>query len=197
MSTIEDRVVGQEVPREPGELRHSGLWFVLLGVALSGVGFIALLAPWIASLATALAIGVLLCVSGVAESIGSFWSRRWSGFFLHMLSGVLSLAVGVLCLWLPVDALLGITLLMACYFLVGGIFKLVAAPTYRLDAWGWILASGLIDTALGVMIWLEWPFAAIWIPGLFVGISLLFRGFNWISLGLILGGQPSAVGKQP
>ena len=195
MSTIEDRAVVGKVQGGAGELRHCGLWFVLLGVALAGVGFIALLAPWIASLATALAIGVLLCVSGVAETAGSFWSRRWSGFFLHLLSGVLSLVVGVLCLWLPVDALLGITLLMACYFLAGGIFKIVAAPTYRFDAWGWILVSGLIDAVLGAMIWLDWPVSAIWIPGLFVGINLLFRGFNWINLGIILRGQPSAVGE--
>ena len=197
MSTIEDRIVIPEGQAGPGGLRRYGLWFVLLGMALTGVGFIALLTPWIASLATALMVGVLLCVAGVTETVGSFWSRRWSGFFLHLLSGVLSLVVGVFCLWLPVDALIGITLLMACYFLVGGTFKTIAALNSRLDAWGWILASGLIDVALGLMIWLEWPFAAIWIPGLFVGISLLFRGFNWISLGLILGGPPSAVGEKP
>ncbi|MBV8432057.1 MAG: hypothetical protein JO244_12890, partial [Solirubrobacterales bacterium] len=53
----------------------------------------------------------------------------------------------------------------------------------------WILVSGLIDAVLGAMIWLDWPVSAIWVPGLFVGISLLFRGFNWISLGILLGGQ--------
>ena len=51
---------------------------------------------------------------------------------------------------------------------------------------GWPLASGVIDLMLGVLIWLEWPASGLWVIGLFVGISLLFRGFNWIALGLAL-----------
>ena len=39
---------------------------------------------------------------------------------------------------------------------------------------------------LGVMIWQQWPASALWVIGLFVGISLLFRGANWIGLGLAL-----------
>ena len=131
MSTIQGPMMVQEMRWEPGELRRYWLWFVLLGVALVAVGFVAVLAPWFASLATALAIGVMLCASGAAETVGSVWSRRWSGFFLHLLSGVLALVTGVLCLRMPVGTLLALTMLMACFLLVGGIFKVVAALAYR------------------------------------------------------------------
>ncbi len=40
------------------------------------------------------------------------------------------------------------------------------------------------------MIWQEWPASALWVIGLFVGINLLFRGFNWIALGLALRSLP-------
>jgi len=190
MSTIDERAVVEEVRQELAEIRHNWLWFVLLGTALIIVGVIALGALVIASLATALAIGALLVVAGVTETVGASWSRGWEGFFLHLLSGVLSLVVGVLCLWAPVDALLALTLLVACLLMVGGIFKIVAALSYRFHAWGWPLVSGVIDLILGVLISLEWPASAWWVLGLFVGISLVFRGFNWIGLGLALRAQP-------
>jgi uncharacterized membrane protein HdeD (DUF308 family) len=160
------------------------------GATLIILGFVALGSPWIATLTIALVIGALLVVSGAAETIGAFWSWRWSGFFLHLLSGVLSIVVGVLFLRAPVDAVLALTLLLACLLMVGGIFKMVAALTYRFAVWGWPLVSGIIDLILGVLIWLEWPVSGLWVIGLFVGISLVFRGFNWIGLGLALRALP-------
>jgi uncharacterized membrane protein HdeD (DUF308 family) len=193
MSTTYERPAIEELPQEITQLRRAWIWFVLLGGALIVVGIIALGALWIASLATTVAIGVLLLAAGAAESVGAFWARRWSGFFLHLLSGILSIVVGGLCLWAPVDALLGLTLLLACFLMVGGIFKAVAALTHRFEAWGWPLMSGVIDLILGVLIGLEWPASAWWVLGLFVGISLVFRGFNWIGLGVALRAQPPAL----
>ncbi len=186
MSTTYERPLAADLRHELTALRSNWLWFVLLGVALIVLGFIALGSVWIAGLATAVAIGALLVVSGVAEIVGAFWSWRWSGFFLHLLSGLLALVVGVLFLRAPLDALIALTLLLACLLMVGGIFKIVAALTYRFATWGWPLVSGVIDLILGLMIWLEWPASALWVIGLFVGISFVFRGFNWIGLGLAL-----------
>ena len=195
MSTVEERVAITGVPTRGDELRHNWPWFVLLGAALTAVGFIALWSPWVASLATALVIGSLLLAAGAVEIVGSFWSRRWSGLFLHLLSGLLSLVVGAFCLRAPVDALLALTFLVACLFTAGGTVKIFAALSYRFEVWGWPLVSGVIDLVLGVLIWLEWPASALWVIGLFVGINLLFRGFNWIALGLALRSPPpSAAG---
>ena len=140
----------------------------------------------IASLAAAAAIGILLLLSGGAEAVGAFWCRGWSGFFLHLLTGILSIVVGVLFLRAPLNALAALTLLIACFLMVGGIFKIVAAVSYRFATWGWALAGGVVDLVLGVLIWLEWPASALWVIGLFVGINLVFRGINWIALGLAL-----------
>jgi uncharacterized membrane protein HdeD (DUF308 family) len=186
MSTTYERPPVSEMRHALTAIRGNWLWFVLLGVALVVLGLIALGALWVASLATAVAIGALLLVSGVAEALGAFWCRGWSGFLLHLLSGVLSIIVGGMFLRAPLDAVLALTLLLACLLMVGGIFKIVAALNYRFGAWGWPLVSGVIDLILGVMIWQELPASALWVIGLFVGISLVFRGFNWIGLGLAL-----------
>lgn len=171
---------------ELGTLQHYWGWFVALGVAMIVLGFVALGSLAVASLATALAFGLLLVAGGLAEVIGAFWVRRWSVFFLHLLSGVLSLVVGVLFLAAPVGALLALTLLLGCLLLVGGIFKLLAARKDRFAGWGWVLLSGILDVVLGVMIVLAWPEAALWVVGLFIGLNLVFRGVNWVGLGLAL-----------
>ena len=190
MNISYDRPLVAELRHGLNALRGHWLWFVLLGVALIVLGVIALGAVVIASLATAVAIGAILLVGGVAETTGAFWCRGWSGIFFHLLSGVLSIVIGALFLRAPVDALLALTLLLSCLLFVGGIFKIIAALTYRFAAWGWPLLSGIIDVILGVMIWREWPASALWVIGLFVGINLLFRGFNWIALGLSLRALP-------
>jgi len=191
MSAGFERPLVAELRHELNALSGHWLWFVLLGVALVVLGIVALGSVVIASIATALTIGVLILVAGIAETVGAFWCRGWSGFFLHLLSGVLSIVIGVLFLRAPVGALLALTLLVASFLLVGGIFKIVAAPSYRFASWGWSLAGGIIDVILGLLIWREWPASALWVIGLFVGINLVFRGMNWIALGLALHKLPT------
>lgn len=190
MSTTGQRSPVSQLRHDLGLLESNWPWFVLLGTALIILGLVALGSVVSATLATALVIGGLLLVGGAAEVVGAFWSRGWSGFFLHLLSGVLSIVVGGLFLRAPLDAVLALTLLLSCLLMVGGIFKIAAVLTYRFAAWGWPLASGAIDLILGVMIWLEWPASALWVIGMFVGVSLVFRGLNWIGLGLALRGLP-------
>jgi uncharacterized membrane protein HdeD (DUF308 family) len=171
-------------------LRGEWGWFALLGVGLVVLGCAALGSAVIASLATAVFIGVLMLAGGVAEVVGAFWCRAWSGFFFHLLAGLLSAVVGLLFLAAPVDALLVLTFLLAVMLLVGGIFNVVAAVGYRFAGWGLLLLGGVVDVILGVMIWQAWPAAALWVIGLFVGINLIFRGVNWLGLGLALRALP-------
>ena len=184
MSAIDERSVTTEPRQEPVAPRRARLWFVLLGVALVVIGVIALWSPVIASLATVVTIGVLLLAGGAAEAVGAFGSHSWRGFFLHLLSGLLSVVVGLLFLWTPVDAMLALTLFLACLLMAGGVLKVVAALGDWFGARGLLLVSGTIDLVLGMLIWLEWPASGLWVLGLFVGISLVFRGLNWIALGL-------------
>jgi uncharacterized membrane protein HdeD (DUF308 family) len=176
----------QELRHELDALRGYWFGFVILGVALVVLGAVALGSVVIASLAAATAIGVLLLLGGAAEVVGAFWCRGWSGFFLELLSGVLSIVVGLLFLRAPGGALAALTLLIASFRMVGGIFKIVTAASCRFAAWGWSLAGGIIDMILAQMIWQEWPAPTLWVIGLFVGINLLFRGLNWIALRLAL-----------
>ena len=49
-----------------------------------------------------------------------------------------------------------------------------------------MFVSGLVELALVVMIWMQWPYASFWVVGLFVGIDMVFSGWTWIMLALRL-----------
>lgn len=197
MTTLPSSPFLIEVRHDLGALRRNWGWFVALGALLMVLGLVALGSVVVASLASAIAIGMLMLIGGVVETVGAFWSRHWSGFFLHLLAGVLSVVVGVLFLRAPVGALLALTLLLACLLMVGGLFRIIAALTYRFASWGWSLAGGIIDMVLGVLVWLQWPTSALWVLGLFLGISLIFRGADWMGLGFALRGLRRGDGGAP
>jgi uncharacterized membrane protein HdeD (DUF308 family) len=175
-------------------IRGRWIWLVILGIAMVVFGTLALATPFIASLATAFTLGVLLLLGGGTQLVGAFWTRDWSGFFLVLLMGVLYIVVGVLFLNRPIAAIEAMTLLLACGLMIGGLFRVIGSISYQFSQWGWIFVSGLIELALGVMIWMQWPYGTFPVIGIFVGIDMIFSGWTWIMLGLRLKHLGSHVG---
>jgi len=192
-SGLETRVFRRNFRHELEAIRGRWGWLLALGIALVVFGMIAIGAPVLMSLATALTIGVLLLMAGGAQLVGAFWTRDWSGFFLVLLLGVLYIVVGLLFLNRPVSALEAVTLLLACALLVGGLFRAIGSAYYQFPQWGWTFASGVIETGLGLMIWQQWPLSGFWVIGLFVGIDMIFSGWTWIMLALRLKNLPTRV----
>ncbi|MFO0876673.1 MAG: HdeD family acid-resistance protein [Gemmataceae bacterium] len=176
----------------PQDLREAVLaslrpaWFmlVILGLLLIGVGMAAVGCALTATLATMLFVGVFLITGAVLQLLSAFGARQWGGFFLQVLSGILSLVVGILFVERPLEAAAGLTLLIAAALMVEGIARIILAVMDRFEGWGWVLLNGIISLALGVSIWRKWPDDSLWIIGLFVGIDLIFCGVTSLMLGL-------------
>ena len=159
-------------------------WILGLGIVLIVVGTLAVLMPLAATQATAIVLGSLLLLAGVAQLVGAFWTRDWSGFFLTLLIGLMYTVLGLMFLRAPVQAELAMTLLLACVLMVGGLFRIIGSLVFRFPHWGWTLVGGAINLLLGVLIWQQWPAAALWVIGLFVGIDMVFTGWTWVMLSL-------------
>ena len=84
------------------------------------------------------------------------------------------------------DPILGsemITAILAWMFIIVGISRLLAAISLKGESgWFWILLSGLMTIALGVMILAKWPFSALWFIGLLVAIEMLMNGWTLVML---------------
>jgi uncharacterized membrane protein HdeD (DUF308 family) len=183
----------------PEALRRSWLLFALLGGALVVLGAMAVGASFIATLTTVIVFGSLLMVAGALEVVNSFWARAWRGFILHLLAGVLYVIVGLLMIEHPLDAAVGLTLMVAAALLVGGLIRIAVSAVDRFHGWVWSLCSGVVSVLLGVLIWRQWPASGLWVIGLFVGVELMINGWTWVMLalalkGLIPGQGPAAPG---
>ena len=136
--------------------------------------------------------GFLLLAGGIAEIASSFSAGRWSGTLVHLLMGVLYAVVGLLIIEQPANSAIQLTLIIAIFLIVSGIFRIVAALSERFHGWGWVLLNGTITLLLGLLIQKQWPVSGLWVIGLFVGIDLIFNGWAWIMLSLGLRRIPTA-----
>jgi uncharacterized membrane protein HdeD (DUF308 family) len=183
MSTpAEVRLARRVLRHELEAIRGNWGWLLALGIVLVVVGTGAIVAPLVASVASAVALGVLLLMGGIAQLVGAFWTRDWSGFFLSLLMGVVYTVLGILFVRAPGDALLAMTLLLACGLMVGGLFRIIGSLMYQFPHWGWTLAGGVINLLLGIYIYAMWPLDSFFVIGLFVGIDLVFTGWTWVML---------------
>jgi uncharacterized membrane protein HdeD (DUF308 family) len=167
-------------------LRSYWLWFLAMGIAMVVFGTIAI--SWaclttITVTATWL-FGFLLLAGGIAEIINSFWAGRWSGMLIHLLIGVLYTVVGFMIIEQPENSALQLTLIIAIFLIISGIFRIVFALSERFTGWPWVMLNGAVTFLLGLLIYKQWPASGLWVIGLFVGIEMIFNGWSWVMLAI-------------
>jgi uncharacterized membrane protein HdeD (DUF308 family) len=157
----------------------SGILMVLLGVA-------AILLPIISTLEIEMLIGWLLILGGVFRSLTVLKRRHVAGFGMSLLSGILSICLGLILVGRPLQGMLTLTILLTVFFVIEGVSAVLVALEERRQRhpWGWTLFNGIIDGLLACLIWQGWPNDATWIIGLYVGINMIFLGFPLILLAL-------------
>jgi uncharacterized membrane protein HdeD (DUF308 family) len=167
------------------ELRRYWGWYLALGIVLIVLGTIAIGSTFVMTIASVFFFGWLLIIAGVMAVIHAFWHKRWAGFFLDLLTGILYVVVGWMMVTNTKESALLLTLIIAMFLVFEGVFRIVAALTARYPHWGWVLFNGVISLVLGVMIWWQWPYSGLWVIGLFVGIEMLLNGWSLVMLSLM------------
>ena len=171
-----------------GIKRASG-WSIALGVLMIVAGIIAMFAPWEAGLVITLVVGWAAVFNGVVQII--FGVRTHGGWriLLEVVLGIIYIIAGIFLLMHPVGGLLALTLVLASFLLVYGVFALVLGFQMRPHrGWGWVLFDGIITILLGILIWHHWPFNADWVVGTLFGISIFISGVTRLMLSLAIRG---------
>jgi uncharacterized membrane protein HdeD (DUF308 family) len=177
-------------------LRAHWRLFLFQGAIMIALGALAVAAPVLATIAVDIYVGWLFLISGVIGLVAMFSARGVPGFLWTFVTALLSIVVGGLLLWKPIEGVLSLTIVLTALFIVEGVFQATAALVYRdgmPGSWGWLLVSGLADLALAAIIIMGWPGTAVCILGLLVGINLLTSG--WAVVMVALGAretQPTA-----
>lgn len=169
------------------KLRKSWIWMAVLAVISLVGGVLALFNPFAATLAATLMAGWAFIFLGGLQVIQSFQVQGWGGFIWALLFGILTFVVGVSLVFNPLAGMVSLTLLVAVLFLALGVAKIMYALSLRsVTGWGWVLASGIVSLALGVLILADFPWAAVSVLGILLGVELISNGvlFMFVALGL-------------
>ena len=168
-------------------LHEHWVLFLVEGVVLLVLGATAVVLPAIATLAVTILIGWLFLVSGIIGLVTTFWMRNAPGFWWALLSAVLGIVVGIMLLASPLTGAFSLALVLVAFFVIEGVASIMFALDHRKEMsgqWGWMLASGIIDLALAIMIFGGLPSTAAWAVGLLVGINMIFGGSALIAMAL-------------
>jgi uncharacterized membrane protein HdeD (DUF308 family) len=109
------------------EIRRSWGWVLALGISFMLLGVVCILGDVTATFATVIFFGWVLMFSGVVALIHAFRTRTWSGFFFHLLSALLRGFTGYVLVRNPGAGAASLTLVLASFFVVGGMFRAVGA----------------------------------------------------------------------
>jgi uncharacterized membrane protein HdeD (DUF308 family) len=172
-------------------------WFLAFGVGLLLLGIAAVARSVTATVVSMVFFGWVMLLGCVIEIAQAVMVGHWAGFFLHLLAAVLYGVTGFLMVARPVISAEVVTIFMAMFFLVGGLFQLIGSLIVHLPGWGWLALDGLITIVLGVLVLSQWPASGLWVIGLFVGINLIFYGLGWIAVAFGLRGHEGSLRRVP
>lgn len=111
--------------------RSESGWSIALGTLLIIAGLLAIAVPLFAGVAASVYFGCLVLFAGVAHLVYA-WSQRRAGAILwQILIGIVYLAAAFYMLALPVAGVVALTLVLAFYIAVEGVFELVVFSLLR------------------------------------------------------------------
>lgn len=168
----------------PNDIIQYWGWFLAFGIALVVLGVLAIGRAVTATIVSILFFGWLLLLACGIEVAQAIVVGHWAGFFHHLVAAILFGVTGFLIVTRPLLGAEVATMLMAVFFLIGGLFQIISSAWVALPGWGWQLVDGIITFILGVLVLAQWPVSGLWVIGLFIGIDLIFYGGAWIALAL-------------
>ena len=157
---------------------------VTIGIILIIVGILAVAAPLAAGVSITIMVGTLLIIGGIGECFLAFQAGAFGRGLLIFVFGALMAVAGFYMVTQPVAGLATITLFLAAYFFVSGIFEIIASVQIRPSTgWGWMLFNGILTLLLGILIWRQFPLSGAWAVGVLFGIKMFFSGWTLLFIG--------------
>ena len=168
-------------------------WRLFLGM---GLGLICLaIVAWLrtarASVDSVYFFGWLFIIASAIEAVDAYMTGGWTGFYIHLVGAILFGVTGYMLVTQTKTAAQTSSLIVAMYFIIAGIFNIVAPLTANVPDRGWHTWAGFITLVLGPALLGNWTgkrtqMSEFRVIGIFIGIDLFFRGvaFTFFSLAL-------------
>lgn len=187
-------MIAPELPSE-AEIRKSTGWIIALSIILIILGILAILMPGFASAFFTAVLAWIFLISGVVMIVQSFVAKPVRGFWLNLIVGILYVILGIYILSNLLISIAALTFALGILFIAEGIYTIIMGFTNRAGhRMSWLVVlNGVITLILGILVLNQFPFSAIWLIGLYVGISLLFSGVSLLVAALAVRKTVTAV----
>lgn len=105
-------------------------------------------------------------------------------WWLLMLLGIALFIIGIVVFMYPAESYLSLSIVFGIAILASGIFEIVLSATNKhyITGRGWMLAGGIIEVVLGLILTCNVTLSALTLP-IFLGFWLMFRAFATIGWG--------------
>ena len=174
------KTVGNDLIRH--QLHENRKWYLGIGILLVLFGILLLASLPFATLSAVFLFGILMMIGGILHFVAAFKIFRGGSRWLWALFGILYLVAGYYAFSTPVKTAIVLTNILAIFLIIAGVIRSVNAFMLKpLIGWGWILLSGLLTLATGIIILMS-PDAPFWVLGLFLAVDILFQGVNYLTL---------------
>lgn len=155
-------------------------WTMALGILSVVLGIVAILSPVSATFTATLLLGTFLIAAGVV-SIGAGVVGRGHGRETYLLLyGILTLIVGLLIAFYPLSGAVAVTFVIAVWLAVRGVLEIVASRGLARGR-GMLLALGIINLVIAVLILASLLPSSLVLPGYLLGFGLLLGGITEIT----------------
>ena len=158
-------------------------WILAYGILSVMLGIAAFVWPVPATFAATLVIGAFFIAAGALSIGAGLFGRGHEGRAYQIGFGLLSVVIGGILAFEPATGALSLTLLVAVWLGVRGAMELGFGFRMRRGK-GAMIALGLIDVILAIVVLATLPWSALTLPGFILGISFLFGGIAAISSAL-------------
>lgn len=154
---------------------------LLLGLVLIVGGIFVLGDVALATVISAIAIGVTAIVVGAFEMMHAFWMKGWGGFIWQFALGILYVVFGAMVVRQPESGALVLTYILGLLLVASGIVRLFVGVKHWSDV-GWTMVlSGAFGFLAGLVILTGWPTTGLWVLGFLFGIDLISHGIAWLT----------------
>ena len=152
----------------------------LLGIVLIGAGILVLGDVVVATLISAMFIGVVAIIAGAFEIVHAFWTKGWGGFAWQIILGILYIAFGFMLVSQPVAGALALTYVLGLLLVVSGIVRIAIGIKHLKNSDWTMLISGILGLVAGLVILTGWPITGLKVLGFLLGIDLVVHGIAWL-----------------
>src|SRR5271165_582935 len=117
-------------------IRRSWGWYLALGILLTILGIACITFDVTATFATVLVFGWILFIGGIFALVQAFFIGTWSGFFLFLLTALFRGFTGYLLIRYPLIGAETLTLVLASFLIVAGLFRAIGFAMAKFPRWG-------------------------------------------------------------